>query len=249
MSLEHLSTGSICPPLLPEKVRIYAMRFCPYAQRALLALAAKDINYAKTAGDVVFINLKDKPEWIFSKNPDGKVPTVERSDGKCIYESLIVSDYFDDTLSGTQLHPKDPFQKAVDRILVENFGKLGPLFYRMIFLPETPPGDIPKLFEDYEKIITEFSMELEKRGTNFFGGNDHPGMADYMIWPWFERRPVIQLQHPDLKGQEIIAIDQWVERMKEDPAVQMWYLTPEVHHKYNQTVRTGSPDFNMLFEK
>lgn len=95
---------------------------------------------------------------------------MERSDGKCIYESLIVSDYFDDTLSGTQLHPKDPFQKAVDRILVENFGKLGPLFYRMIFLPETPPGDIPKLFEDYEKIITEFSMELEKRGTNFFGG-------------------------------------------------------------------------------
>jgi len=27
-------------------------------------------------------------------------------------------------------------------------------------------------------------------------GNDRPGMIDYMIWPWFERRPVIQLTHP-----------------------------------------------------
>jgi len=28
-------------------------------------------------------------------------------------------------------------------------------------------------------------------------GNDRPGMIDYMIWPWFERRPVVELTHPD----------------------------------------------------
>lgn len=75
--------------------------------------------------DVVYINLKDKPEWIFERNPGGKVPTVERTDGKVIYESLIVADYFDEAFStGYQLHSKDPAQKAVDRIWVENFGRV-----------------------------------------------------------------------------------------------------------------------------
>lgn len=46
------------------------MVFCPYAQRVRLVLAAKGIEY-----ETVNIQLKDKPEWLFDIN----------SEGKCVY--------------------------------------------------------------------------------------------------------------------------------------------------------------------
>jgi glutathione S-transferase len=75
---------------------------------------------------VVYINLKEKPEWIFEKNPGGKVPTLELRNGKILYESLVVADYLDEVYPGPTLTPADPFQKASDRILIENFSKVCP---------------------------------------------------------------------------------------------------------------------------
>jgi glutathionyl-hydroquinone reductase len=39
------SAGDAYPPLAPGKLRLYNMRFCPFAERALLTLALKDIPY------------------------------------------------------------------------------------------------------------------------------------------------------------------------------------------------------------
>lgn len=43
------------------------MRLCPFAQRAILALNAKNIDY-----EVVNINLAEKPEWLTMKSAFGK---------------------------------------------------------------------------------------------------------------------------------------------------------------------------------
>jgi len=40
---KHLKSGSECPPLKENQLRLYGMRFCPYVQRAKLVLAAKNI--------------------------------------------------------------------------------------------------------------------------------------------------------------------------------------------------------------
>ena len=40
------------------QVTVYNMRFCPFAERTMLLLLAKNIPF-----DVVNINLKKKPEW------------------------------------------------------------------------------------------------------------------------------------------------------------------------------------------
>lgn len=36
--------GDKCPKLIPGSLRIYSMRFCPYAQRAILVANAKGIK-------------------------------------------------------------------------------------------------------------------------------------------------------------------------------------------------------------
>ena len=66
----------------------------------------------------------EKPEFLFEKNPLGKVPVLVRSDGSSLYESLVVSDYIDEAYPRKKLIPSDPFAKAKDRIVVERFGQV-----------------------------------------------------------------------------------------------------------------------------
>ena len=46
-------------------------RFCPYAQRTVLCLNAKGVDY-----EVINCALMTKPEWLWELNPIGKVPVM-----------------------------------------------------------------------------------------------------------------------------------------------------------------------------
>jgi glutathione S-transferase len=82
------------------------------------------VTYVLFSHDIVNIDLQDKPEWYLERNPLGKVPAVETESGDCLYESLIISDYLDEKYPERPLQPKDPMQKAKDRILVEHFSRV-----------------------------------------------------------------------------------------------------------------------------
>ena len=41
---KHLAKGSTCPQLNPDKITIFNMRYCPYAQRAILVALAKNLE-------------------------------------------------------------------------------------------------------------------------------------------------------------------------------------------------------------
>ncbi|XP_026873432.1 glutathione S-transferase omega-1 isoform X2 [Electrophorus electricus] len=72
--------GTCVPGPVPNgQIRIYSMRFCPFAQRTRLVLSAKGVKH-----ETVNINLKDKPEWFLAKNPLGLVPTLETPFGQVI---------------------------------------------------------------------------------------------------------------------------------------------------------------------
>lgn len=212
------------------------MRFCPYAQRAHLVLDAKKIPH-----DVVNIKLSDKPEWYFERNPLGKVPAIETESGDCLYESLIIADYLDEKYPETPLQPKDPMQKAKDRILVEHFSKI--------------PANIYKLFhgtdDTFDAILTDldlFEKELTVRATRFFGG-DVPGMLDYMIWPWFERIDAFSIVAPDkfvVPADRYGKLNEWKEAMMEDDAVKITYITPEIHAEFINSFKTGNASYDIL---
>jgi len=247
---KHFGPGTECPPLADGKVRIYNMRFCPYAQRAILVAEAKSVPY-----DVVNINLITKPEWIFGKNPMGKVPTLELPSGDVLYESLIVADYLDDAYPGRKLNSSDPLRRAQDRILIENFGTVTSIgsFYKLsISRPHT--DEQSALLQEIRKGLAPFERELTQRGTKFFGGADAPGMVDYMIWPWVERMSLFKVAFPDLSDyqndkKENPKLEQWRQAMKEDPAVKSYYLTPEQHFHFAASYLQGEmPDYDCLEE-
>nr|XP_060624331.1 glutathione S-transferase omega-1 [Anolis sagrei ordinatus] len=206
-----LSKGSPAPGPVPEGIiRLYSMRYCPFAQRARLVLQAKGINH-----EIVNINLKNKPDWFFEKNPFGAVPVLETSKGQLIYESPITCEYLDEAYPEKKLFPQDPYEKAFQKMILELFSALPSLGYKHI-LGVKKGEDVSAVKKEYCEKLHKLEEILVNRKTKFFGGNSVT-MIDYLIWPWFERLELFQLQDcldhvPKLK--------QWVEVMKLDPAVQ-----------------------------
>lgn len=96
-----------------------------YLSKSSFKLSSNKPDNLLFSHDIVNIKLSDKPEWYFERNPLGKVPAIEMESGDCIYESLIIADYLDEKYPQRQLQPRDPIQKAKDRILVEHFSKVG----------------------------------------------------------------------------------------------------------------------------
>lgn len=176
-------------PHFPDdgKLRLYSMKFCPYAQRAHLVLDAKNIPY-----HTAFINLTEKPEWFHKVSALSKVPALEipGENGDALIESLIICDYIDEKYHQHPLYPKDPLQKARDKILIERFNAVTTPFYRIVYNHKTDgaPGAISELTNS----LDVYEEELKKRGSKYFGGSK-PGMLDYMIWPWCERTGIFFL--------------------------------------------------------
>ncbi len=85
---------------------------CPYVQRAVIALAEKDVLFTRTV-----VDLDAKPDWFRAISPLGKVPLL-KVDGHVLFESAAIVDYLDETLE-PRLHPADPISRAEHRAWIE----------------------------------------------------------------------------------------------------------------------------------
>ncbi|KAF4518802.1 hypothetical protein B566_EDAN005425 [Ephemera danica] len=242
--LEHLKQGSAHPPLKKDSLRIYIMRFCPFAQRSCLVAEAKQIIY-----DTINVNLTNKPDWFLALNPRGQVPTLEFEDGDSITESLIVCDYLDEKYSNSRpLHPRDPRQKAKDRLLVERFNDVTSQMFKLYFSLDKPEKDLATFNAIIEKLEV-YEKEIKSRGSVFFGG-DAAGMLDYMIWPWFERAELLVIlggKELDIfGGTKLPLLKQWCSSMQDDEAVKKWFLEAKFHAHYLQAHLKGHPEYDFL---
>jgi len=229
MSERALATGSQCPELAADKLRLYSMRFCPYAQRTRMVLA-----FLKIPHEVVNINLVDKPEWFFTKNPFGLVPVLEQND-KLVYESAVCDEYLMDVHGSNGLISSDPYQKARAKILMETNGKVTDKFYGL--MGAKTDEDRKKNGEELHKALAFLEAALTGK---YFGG-EQPSILDIHVWPWFERLPTLEKftgvdtlpeeKFPKLKG--------WVKTMHELPAVQATRFSDDLHAEFITPYVTG----------
>lgn len=163
------------------------MRFCPFAHRVHLILNAKNLPY-----HAVYINLTEKPEWYSKVNPNGKVPAlqlVNEPNEPFLVESLMICEYLDEKYPDVKVYPRDPLEKAETKIWIDRFAPIAGIFYRLVYEQNTEEVS-DKLLDDLYAALRPFEDELERRGTQYFGGKK-PNIFDYAIWPWFERVGVL----------------------------------------------------------
>ncbi|CAK1586070.1 unnamed protein product [Parnassius mnemosyne] len=238
-NVKHLRKGDPLPPF-NGKLRIYNMRYCPYAQRTILALFAKDIDF-----EVVNVHTSDKPEWLPRKSAFGKVPSIEIKEDVCIFESLITVEYLDEVYPQRPLLSKDPVTKAYDKIIVEASGPLHTMFYKAVKNSETITEDNVIA---YHKALQFIQDHLNTRSTKFFGGSE-PGYADYMIWPWFERLIALQKKNDKLKfdAKEFKLLNEYINNMLNDSAVSRYLVPEDVLFKVFESYRLQEvPDYDLL---
>eukprot|EP00092_Neocalanus_flemingeri_P006886 GFUD01007433.1.p1 GENE.GFUD01007433.1~~GFUD01007433.1.p1 ORF type:complete len:256 (+),score=64.70 GFUD01007433.1:174-941(+) len=247
-NVPHLSAGVPEPSADPDRVTVYNMRFCPFAQRTILVLLSKKIPF-----DVVNINLKKKPDWFVEKTW-GAVSVV-RYKGEYIMESLVNSDFVDELYPSTALHPKDPLDKAMGRLLVEKFAKMIKPYYGVMTVkgetPEEAKANRLEKFDELKKTLDCMDKELKKKGTKFFSGGSF-GMTDLMVWPWIERLPEYSALFPGEKldiPKEMTSLLAWIRNMWEVPAVKAYGLNGETHAKFHSQYFSEHCDFDMLLTK
>ncbi|XP_061645000.1 glutathione S-transferase omega-1-like [Phyllopteryx taeniolatus] len=230
-----LSNGSAAPGPVPAgSIRLYSMRFCPFAQRTRLVLNAKGIKH-----NIVNINLKDKPDWFLEKIPVGQVPTLETSAGEVIRESTITCEYLDEAYPRKKLLPDTPFGKAQHKMLMENFSKIPPLTFKIV-MGRQKGDDVSGLHSEIKDKFNNLKEDLVKKKSKFFSGNT-VGMSDFMMWPWFERLEVFGLSNyfddaPELK--------EWMKRMSEDPVVKVSGHSVDTYRAFFQTFKDGKPNYD-----
>lgn len=235
MSEKTHEAGAPFPPLKPGKIRLYSMRFCPYAHRARLVLAHKNIQY-----ETINVHLKNKPDWFLQRNPQGAVPTVELDD-KVIYESTAVCEWLDDVYTQNRLQPSDPYIRAWDRILLEAFGKITTAFYAVMMKSE----DRTKPLEEFNKGLKFYDDILAKRGGPLFGGKS-PSLIDFYLWPVFERIPALTTWDAKLTvdKSKFPNLAAWTEAIQQVPAVKATMKDKADYLRFFNSFASGNVDYD-----
>ena len=180
-------------------ITLYDAARCPYCARIRIVLAEKQVPY-----DPVEIDLRDRPAWLYEKNPVGKVPVLEE-DGWVLPESAVIAEFLNERYPEPPLLPDDPGERAAARLLVFRFDDFSKPYYALRRGEDGAQGR----FEDELGFLDALLAGMPWLTGRAFG------LADVAFLPWVLRardRLGISLDPwPDLA--------RWVELASERPSV------------------------------
>ena len=183
------------------EVQFYCAWFCPFAQRAWIALEEKNVHYDYVectlyrgdASTKVALTVAEKaalnPEFV-AASPNGLVPAV-RHGNAAVDDSHVVVEYVDGAFAGPPLLPSDPAEKARVRGAVAYFDdKVRPHFYAMLMAQDAPKqrAACDALRHNWGLLAERFAPASE--GPYFLGARF--SFFDVATLPWFQRlEPVL----------------------------------------------------------
>eukprot|EP00035_Acanthoeca_spectabilis_P033547 m.24229 g.24229 ORF g.24229 m.24229 type:complete len:310 (+) comp6045_c0_seq1:114-1043(+) len=193
-----VSTAMGSAPTDKSQLELLSAWYCPYAQRAWLALEEKS---GGVEGVYTLTNAQDiaedeityiKSPALLAANPKGLVPTVvDRRFGKerIVHESLVCVEYIDEAVSGRSLFPGTAADRARARIWINWADKVViPQFYRMLVRKE--PSERA---DAAAKLLAGIRTLAAQIAGPFFLGESFSAV-DIAVAPWLVCRMCI-LQH------------------------------------------------------
>ncbi|KAG0208810.1 hypothetical protein BGX28_000353 [Mortierella sp. GBA30] len=170
------------------KLTLYSSPVCPYAARAVLAMAE-----TSQAHEAISIDINvPRPDWYLHINPYGQVPALKINDKDVIYESLIVAEYIAELHPESGLLSTDALQRAQSRYLIQHWGShVQSVIHKAAVTLD--PVESAKLRQDVIRELEKVNGLLEKvshkvtevRGPFFLG--DKFTFADLAIAPFLAR--------------------------------------------------------------
>jgi glutathione S-transferase len=178
---------------------LYDAPRCPYAARVRIVLAEKGVDV-----DVVEIDLSDRPDWLYEKNPKGRVPVLEEDD-RPLAESAVLMEFLEERYPEPALLPPDPADRAAVRLLIFRADELTDPYYA---LRREEDG----ARERFDAALGRLDGLLGEQP--YLSGAEY-GLADIALVPWV-------LRARDVLGVELDgfpALTDWLGRLEQRPAI------------------------------
>lgn len=210
----------------PEAI-LYSAYFCPFGQRAWIALEGKGVNYQWK--ECTIYNGKISPSTAMALDdkrklnpgfiecsPRGLVPGLEHGEVK-VYESGPVIEYIEEAFDQNHpLMPSDPAERAKIRIAISLYNEL--VVRRWYGLLMAPPEDWEKSKESlaagFEEIMGMFTSEgpfFSKFGFSLF---------ECASLPWLQRTYSVLKEHRNfsLPADKFKRLHDWYQACLQVPA-------------------------------
>ncbi|KAF9275294.1 hypothetical protein BGZ68_010892 [Mortierella alpina] len=170
------------------QLTLYSSPVCPYAARAVLAMAETKQEHEAIAIDIAV----PRPEWYLHINPYGQVPALKINDKDVIFESLIVAEYIADLHPESGLISADALQRAQTRYIIQHWGNhVQSVIHKASITVD--PTESAKLRQEVIKELEKVNVLLEKAARKavdatgpFFLGERFT-FADLAIAPFLAR--------------------------------------------------------------
>ena len=169
---------------MPDKHIVYHIPVCPFSQRLEIMLALRGQEDA-VEFRVVDITKPRDPALLEKTRGTTALPVLETPDGRIIKESLVILRFLDEVLEGSALRRADPYEHAVESMLIAREGPFTAAGYLYVL-----NQDPDRREEHQEKIlgiyrdIDGFLGEHNPDGTFLF---DDFGLAEAVFTPMFKR--------------------------------------------------------------
>lgn len=156
-------------------LKLISFDLCPYVQRSVITLKRKNIPF-----EIEYIDLANKPDWFLKLSPLGKVPILIVDDKDVIFESAVINEYIDE-ISGGDLLPSDPLEKAKARAWIEYAGG------QLMHLYQAGQAQDQETYETHVATLIDGLMKMKDvaKGPYFLG--DEFSLVDSSIAPLFVR--------------------------------------------------------------
>ena len=198
------------------KLTLISHHLCPYVQRAVIALAEKNVPFER-----IDIDLSKKPDWFIALSPLGKVPVLKVGDGEAeeaIFESAVILEFLEET-QPPALYPNDPLARARQRAWIEFGSAMLNGIGRLYSAPNQTAFDAALAALDSMAERLEEVLASRDKGP-FFSGAQF-GLVDAVFGPVFRYFDVFEA-HADLKltgGGE--ALLNWRRALRERESVRL----------------------------
>jgi glutathione S-transferase len=180
---------------------LYDAERCPYVGRVRIVLAEKQIPY-----ESVWIDLDDKPAFLYEKNPAGRVPVLEEDGGFVLPESAVIMVYLEERFPEPPLLPADAAERGVARLRIWRHDDFSNPYYAV---RRGDDGARERLDRALAGLAAVLEAEPYLTGREF-------GLADVAYIPWIFRGQVSF----GLDVDPYPALAEWLGRVRERPSVQ-----------------------------